>query len=278
MPRIFYLPDHPDNRITENDIMSGKLRITANSKGFFPEVDSTLQVKILGVSFDASFRKSDDRSDLLYLNKRGVALLELGIHPRLKFTVKNKTYHIEKAEIAFSRFETDGINYTQFNELCVKYYQLLEAHPFPSLELGANASEAIRFFKRSGDEKRHIGPYYGITIFEAANRIGSDLVMLKGIRQVVEQEFGGVANNIDIFLGNRKQAGCGDFSIEGKKGEAFNVSHTFFNGKYSNTRKKWSADESSLEYILVNDDAISDSRDMKQDRRIRRIRRWDELT
>jgi len=45
----------------------------------------------------------------------------------------------------------------------------------------------IRYFKRKIEgENQSIGHYTGITVFEAANRIASDLVIISGVLQLIE--------------------------------------------------------------------------------------------
>lgn len=109
-------------------------------------------------------------------------------------------------------------------------------------------------------EKLTGGPYPNVSIFEAANRIMSDLVILKGITWLLQKnvfpfssytvEFGNEdANGFDI------QARAGDVTLIG---EAFNVAPSFFQTKKSSALRKLKKDSSDASYriLMFNNDAV----------------------
>ena len=109
-------------------------------------------------------------------------------------------------------------------------------------------------------EKLIMGPYPNVSIFEAANRIMSDLVILKGITWLLQKnvfpfssytvEFGNEdANAFDI------QAKAGDVTLIG---EAFNVAPSFFQTKKSSALRKLKKDASNSSYrmLMFNNDAV----------------------
>lgn len=112
-------------------------------------------------------------------------------------------------------------------------------------------------------EKLIGGPYPGVSLFEAANRIMSDLVILKGIAGLLKNnllpfssytvEFGNEnKNGFDI------RASSGAVSLVG---EAFNVAPSFFQTKKSSAIKKLRRDGINATYriLMFNDDAVSPS-------------------
>lgn len=118
----------------------------------------------------------------------------------------------------------------------------------------------IPLFMALKREKIIGGPYPNVSIFEAANRIMSDLVILKGITWLLQKnvfpfssytvEFGNEdANGYDI------QARTGDVTLIG---EAFNVAPSFFQTKKSSALRKLKKDSSDASYriLMFNNDAV----------------------
>jgi len=110
-------------------------------------------------------------------------------------------------------------------------------------------------------EKLTVGPYPGVTMFEAANRIMTDLVILHGVSWLLKTN----AFPFDAYtveFGNEDHNG---FDIKACKdgkslvGEAFNVAPSFFQNKKSAMVKKLRNDgnNSSFKIIMVNNDAVS---------------------
>jgi hypothetical protein len=106
------------------------------------------------------------------------------------------------------------------------------------------------------------GPYPGVTLFEAANRIMSDLVILHGVRSLLTQrsfpfdeyrvELGHENNNaFDIMANN---------GTEELVGEAFNVSDKFFASKKNAALKKLRDKSDSPDFIILmfNQESVPD--------------------
>jgi hypothetical protein len=119
----------------------------------------------------------------------------------------------------------------------------------------------VSLFTALKREKLIGGPYPGVSLFEAANRIMSDLVILGGIAGLLEGgllpfasytvEFGNEdKNGFDI------RASAGDETLVG---EAFNVAPSFFQTKKGAALKKLRRDGSDATYriLMFNDDAAS---------------------
>lgn len=107
-----------------------------------------------------------------------------------------------------------------------------------------------------------LGPYPHVTLFEAANRIMTDLVILKGIKWILDNnsfpfeeycvEYGNEdKNDHDIMA-----ASVGKRLI----GEAFNVAPSFFSGKRYSTQKKLRSSSAIADYklIIANSDSVKD--------------------
>jgi hypothetical protein len=110
-------------------------------------------------------------------------------------------------------------------------------------------------------EKLVGGPYPDVSLFEAANRIMSDLVILKGIASLLQ-------NNSFPFTSYTVEFGNEDingFDIRASSstaslvGEAFNVAPSFFQTKKGSALKKLRRDGADATYrvLMFNDDAIS---------------------
>ena len=107
------------------------------------------------------------------------------------------------------------------------------------------------------------GPYPNVALFEAANRIMTDLVILNGVKMLLD----GKIKEIDfddyyVEYGNENQ-NAHDITAQnnGKnlRCEAFNVSAAFFHTKKAKTLKKLRNNAMQEDIILVmfNKDAVS---------------------
>ena len=114
-------------------------------------------------------------------------------------------------------------------------------------------------------KRKHLneGPYPGVTLFEAANRIMSDLVILHGVRSLLTTrrfpfdeyrvELGHENNNaFDIMANN---------GTEKLVGEAFNVSDKFFSSKKNSALKKIREKSVSADFkiLMFNQEAVSNA-------------------
>ena len=170
--------------------------------------------------------------------------------------------------------DTDNISLEGLNKLKIKYWSLLRENPFPKPPVSGSSIEMIKYFKRK--EKNSlvkIGPYVGISVFEAANRIASDLVIINGILQLITDEKEPCNSDIILRLGNKHVKNKGDFTINEKEGEAFNVAASFYKIKYRNTTKKWIDKE--LHYILVNAEVFDEIIEGVLDPKIIKVNNWE---
>jgi len=111
-------------------------------------------------------------------------------------------------------------------------------------------------------EKLKTGPYPDVTLFEAANRIMTDLVILHGIAWLLKEKIFPFDSYI-VEFGNEDNNG---FDITAKAsgktlvGEAFNVAPSFFQIKKSSMLKKLKQNGRNADYriIMVNHDAVAD--------------------
>ncbi|MED5618899.1 hypothetical protein [Ideonella sp. BN130291] len=105
------------------------------------------------------------------------------------------------------------------------------------------------------------GPYPGVSLFEAANRIMSDLVILRGVAGLLKEEHFPFSS-YTVEFGNENKNG---FDIRATSrnttlvGEAFNVAPSFFQVKKRSALRKLRAHgpESTYKVLMFNDDAAS---------------------
>ena len=102
------------------------------------------------------------------------------------------------------------------------------------------------------------GPYPHVSVFEAANRILSDLVILQGVKWLLEK-------NTFPFDAYSMEYGTDDetgYDVTARrdgrtlKGEAFNVAPSFFQTKKSKMLTKLRKAEADFKVLLFNDDAV----------------------
>lgn len=110
-------------------------------------------------------------------------------------------------------------------------------------------------------DKVMIGPYPKVTLFEAANRIMTDLVIYHGVKWLFENKVFPFSSYI-VEFGNEDTNGFDIRARNGKSsliGEAFNVAPSFFQHKKAAMLKKLRSATSKAEYrvIMVNHDAVS---------------------
>lgn len=107
------------------------------------------------------------------------------------------------------------------------------------------------------------GPYPNVTLFETANRVMTDLVMLHGVRRLLKHEvFPFREYTVEYGHGNE---GTHDIeaSEDGKAliGEVFNVAPSLYRLKKASALKKLRASKINAEYrvVLINHDAVAES-------------------
>jgi hypothetical protein len=151
-----------------------------------------------------------------------------------------------------------AISKANAGQLITKYLELVEEVGNPVANF-----KGLRLIQALKREAVKAGPYPKVTLFEAANRIMSDLVVLYGVKWLLDNSvfpFGTytVEYGIDNKDGFDIQA-TGD----GKRlvGEAFNVAPSFFQTKKTSTLKKIRQRDVSADYkiIMFNHDAVESS-------------------
>jgi len=274
MGKSFILPG-TGNSITANDISKGILRITSNAKHFFPDKDAEVGITINDVKFEAHYKKRIGRSDILYLGKDNIKSLNITSKARLLITkVSRFSFLIENSSSCIVPSDTDEINIKQLLELRRKYCRLLRENRFPDPPINGNTFDMIKYFKRKVDGKHlPVGPYKNISVFEAANRIATDMVIINGIIQLVNEKKEPKDSKFTLRLGNKHVKKMGDFTINGKEGEAFNVAPSFYYGKLRSTNKKWALDK--LDYILVNADVFDEFKNDNTNVKVIPVFDWD---
>lgn len=108
--------------------------------------------------------------------------------------------------------------------------------------------------------KTGFGPYPKVSLFESANRIMTDLVILHGVKWLlVKSHFG--FKSYTVEYGNENNNEYDIEATSGRRrlvGEAFNVAPSFFQGKKAAMLKKLRIDEkASVKIIMFNHDAVA---------------------
>lgn len=133
----------------------------------------------------------------------------------------------------------------------INYKTLLEDIPLKIEE--SNLLDLLKRLKRSQIGK---GPYPKVSIFEAANRIMTDLVILFGVKKLIDHEIPNLRmfSHFDVELGNENHNAHDILSNANGKtlaGEAFNVAPSFFHGKKSMTIKKLLDSKPAPDYLIL---------------------------
>ena len=129
-----------------------------------------------------------------------------------------------------------------------------------SLISSSNIYNLINLVKR---EHYTIGPYKNISLFEALNRIGSDLVLLNGAEKLFNGEIEGILpDKIKLQMGSNRGF---DFEVYTQDkiiyGEAFNAAESFCKEKMRQAIHKLitkSPDpDATIAIVMVNEDVKS---------------------
>lgn len=143
-------------------------------------------------------------------------------------------------------------------QLITKYLELVEQVGNPVANF-----KGLRLLQALKREAVEAGPYPEVTLFEAGNRIMSDLVILYGVKWLLD-------NNVFPFgtytveYGNEDEHGFDIHATgDGKMliGEAFNVAQSFFQTKKTKMLKKLRHPDISADYkiLMFNHDAVERS-------------------
>jgi len=152
-----------------------------------------------------------------------------------------------------------SLNHSNIQIEIQKYLKEIDAIDFP--ERSGNNIEYMLSLKRGKILK---GPYPYVSIFEASNRIFSDIVILFGIRQILmNPQLGSIRLPFDQY--EVKLGAENGFDIEAEKGdekligEAFNVAQSFFPDKKRKMKAKLT-NENNYDYkiLIFNTDAVPD--------------------
>ncbi len=139
-------------------------------------------------------------------------------------------------------------------EARIAYLQSLEQNKY-AIKHTATIYELIDSVKRSPEK---IGPYQNISVFEALNRIGSDLVLLAGATKLFAGEIPTIKpEKIHLKMGTTHGF---DFEVHVKdskpiKGEAFNAALTFCGQKMRQAIHKLLKEEAEEAIIFINESA-----------------------
>jgi hypothetical protein len=130
---------------------------------------------------------------------------------------------------------------------------------------GYRGRELIEALKR---QKLGHGPYPHVTLFEAGNRIMSDLVILHGVKSLlVEKTF--PFDEYRVELGHENNNAFDIMASNGSEeliGEAFNVSQSFFAAKKNAALKKLRASSTLPDFtvLMFNREAVLESYSPRQ--------------
>ena len=148
-----------------------------------------------------------------------------------------------------------AITKSNVDELIADYLALVET--FGASVAGMSGLRLLKALKR---DQLKVGPYPHVTLFEAANRIMTDMVILYGVKWIVSTNaFPFETYNVDY--GNEDSHGFDLRASENGRqlvGEAFNVAPSFFQLKKTAMLKKLRAPEVAAEFrvLMFNEDAV----------------------
>ena len=94
----FTLPA-PGNEITQSDISNNQLRITADFKSHFPNINSELKLNYQGIEYNVKFTHRGERSHILKLGSTLMSLLKLTPADKVRITkINSSEFTIEKVK------------------------------------------------------------------------------------------------------------------------------------------------------------------------------------
>ena len=143
------------------------------------------------------------------------------------------------------------------DETISQYLDLLKTVP-----INIQTDNVFGLLHKIKREKMSTGPYPNVSLFEAANRMMTDLTILYGIRSLLTKNiFDFEFDNYLVEFGNES---FNKHDIISEKdgfslfGEAFNVAESFFQTKKSSSLKKLRKSKTEKDIILIiyNSDAI----------------------
>ncbi len=151
---------------------------------------------------------------------------------------------------------SDTISKTNVNQIITKYAASVE-------HLGESIAnmKGLRLLTALKREAVGIGPYPNVTLFEAANRIMTDLVILYGVRWLLnDRVFPFDSYTVEYGHGNKQGLNV-RASANGRTliGEAFNVAPSFFQIKKSAMLRKLRRPSATADYkvVMFNHEAVA---------------------
>lgn len=151
-----------------------------------------------------------------------------------------------------------NLNQQNIDAAITEYEELIE-----SIDGNLSGLRGVKLFQCIKRQPLNSGPYPHVTLFEAANRIMTDLVILKGVKWMLESNLFPF-NEYSVEYGNEDNNDHDILALNNGmtlNGEAFNVAPSFFAGKKSSAIKKLRASKNKTDYIviLMNADAVGES-------------------
>jgi hypothetical protein len=128
--------------------------------------------------------------------------------------------------------------------------------------VGSNlqASRGLSLIRELKRGKTGLGPYPRVSLFESANRIMTDLVILHGVKWLLANNELGF-DSYAVEYGHENNNGYDLRAKRGRRtliGEAFNVSPSFFQGKKAAMIRKLRIDKkATVKLILINHDSVA---------------------
>lgn len=155
-----------------------------------------------------------------------------------------------------------NLDHQELLAVIAKYKQSLKDFPPPTLDSKGTYS-LIASLKRS---PHRFGPYKGLTLFEIANRLFSDLVLMEGAKHIFEKPSLVTQHDILSMKLNPSNISGYDLEIYTEEetiyGEAYNTAPSFFKIKTASTLRKLNHEKHSQvkkAVLLFNEDALDEN-------------------
>ncbi|PXY41811.1 hypothetical protein DMB65_04390 [Flavobacterium cheongpyeongense] len=153
-----------------------------------------------------------------------------------------------------------NLNKDNINET-IEAYKLLLA----DIPLKIEESNLLALLNRLKRGQIGSGPWKNVSIFEAANRIMTDLVILFGVKKIINGEYPdlNIFTDFEVELGNENRNDHDIISYANDKvliAEAFNVAPSFFNVKKSKSVKKLLTSKLTADHLILFCNADSHDR------------------
>ena len=148
------------------------------------------------------------------------------------------------------------LNLMNIKEKLTKYLDLIK-----SLEHPMHQDDILKFMYLLKRDRLSSGPYPKVSLFEAANRIFSDLVIWLGVKQLLNDRmvdntrlpFTEYKVRFSVRAGHDLEADSGTVHLIG---EAFHVAPSLYKKKLADTVKKLQDKNADYKLIIFNSDAL----------------------